>query len=101
MSSFTVLAYREPGASGGCGGGYGGDGGDGDGGKDGGEGGGKGGEGGGAIVLKVALPEAPVLMLKLWSVQLVADHSAPSHPSPYESYMVRVQVPIGTTCVTE
>ena len=48
-------------------------------------------------LLMERLPE----MLKLWSDQPGAVHSAPSHPSPYESYMVSVQVPSGTACVAE
>jgi len=65
--------------------------------------GGNGGSGGDeSATTKVALPaEALVLRLKLWSVQSGADHSAPSHPSPYESYMLSVQVPGGTACVAE
>ena len=40
-------------------------------------------------------------MLKLWSVHSGAIHSAPFHPSPYESYKVRLQLPGGTACVDE
>ena len=77
----------------------------GEGGSEGGKGGsnGEGGKGGGAgPAQKLSLPmDRPLAMLKLWSVQSGADHTLPFHPSPYESYMLSVQVPGGTACVAE
>ena len=49
---------------------------------------------------KLTLPDGPD-MLYVSSVQPGADHSAPSQPSPYESAMVRVQMPSGAVCATE
>ena len=71
------------------------------GGGEGGEGGVGGEGGGGGTTTKVALPVLPPSRLKLWSVHAGADHSLPFHPSPYESYMLSVQLPGGTAWVAE
>ena len=73
------------------------------GGEDGGGGGDGSGGGGtssaGARLKLTLLPDAPLAMVYVSSVQPGADHSAPFQPSLYESSMVRVQVvPGGTAC---
>ena len=93
--------FPSDGGDGDGGGGDGGDGGDGEvatGGGDGDGGGGVGGEGGVMSKVKVS-KDRPVP--RLTSAALQPDHAAPFHPSPYESYMLSVQVPGGTACVAE
>ena len=100
-----ISGHMQGGAAGGEGGADGG-------GVPGGGGGVAGGAGGGGVVggargwvlspaQNVPIPERPDARVKLWSVHPTADHLAPFQPSPYESYISRVQVPGGTTCVAE
>ena len=84
------------GGSGGAGGDVIGGGGDGVGGGGGGDGGGDGDGGGGGLarhgVLKVAVPVEPAESVnRSESPSPLIAHVAPFHPSPYESYIVRVQ----------
>ena len=48
---------------------------------------------------KLILLVKPLAMLKLWSVQPAADHSAPFQPSPYESDIMSVHKPGCIACV--
>ena len=62
---------------------------------------GGGSDGGSARRKLTLLPADPEATLYVSPVQPGADHSAPVQPSPYESTMVRVQVPSGAVCASE